>query len=399
MTDAPLDVGRIVRGGRVAGVVGLLVCAVGWLLAPRELFRAYLVAWVSWSGLAAGCLGICLLQFLTGGTWGLVIRRVLEAGARTLPLVAVLALPLALGLPSLYAWARPEVVAADAALARQAVYLNAPFFLARAVLYLACWVGLAILLGRWSDEQDRTGDPRLAARLWRLSAGGLILLSLTASFAAIDWTMSLEPEWSSTVYPAMVPMGHVLGAFALTIVVTVLLAGRGRLAGLATPALLNDLGSLLLAFVMLWTYLAFSQLILIWAGNLVEEIPWYLRRTRGGWELVSAAIVLLGFAVPFGMLVFRDVKRAPRWLAAVAGLLLVMRLVEVFWLVTPALSPAALHVHWLDLAAVVGIGGLWLAELARQLSARPLLPRHDPRLAPALAHTTAPESAPAGSGA
>jgi hypothetical protein len=377
---AALLLGGLRRPALVVGLLGLVASAIGWLLSPARLWPAYLVAYLFWLGLALGCLGIALLQTLTGGVWGLVTRRVLEAAAGTLPLLALLFVPLAFGLPTLYLWARPEAVAADPLLVRKGSYLNVPFFLARAAVYLLGWAALAALLGRWSGEQDRSGAPEQARKLRRLGAGGLPLLGLTVSFAAIDWLMSLEPDWYSTVYGGMVALGALLSAFAFTILVVAALAKRPPLAGLASPSLFNDLGNLLLAFLMLWTYLAYSQFLLIWAGNLHEETPWYLRRLEGGWLWVALALALLGFALPFLLLVFRPLKRSPRLLAGVAGLLLVMRYVDLYWLVKPVFTPPGPRPDWLDLATLLGIGGLWLAAFLRQLSAHPLLPAYDPRL-------------------
>ena len=371
---------RTERLALAVGVVGLALCALGWLLSPEQFFPSYLVAYIFWSGIALGCLALALLQFLTGGAWGLASRRVVESGAATLPLMALLFVPLAFGLPTLYAWARPEAVADDVLLQHKSAYLNAPFFLARAAIYLASWMVLAYFLGKWSAEQDRTADPRLGRKLRRLSVGGLVLLGLTASFAAIDWLMSLEPDWYSTVYAGMVAMGELLAAFAFAVVVIALLADRPPLAAVTSPSLFNDLGSLLLAFLMLWAYLAYSQFLLVWAGNLAEEIPWYLRRLEGSWQWVALAVALLTFALPFLLLIFRDLKRNARLLAATAGLLLLMRFVDVYWLVRPVFDRGGPRIHWLDLAAPIGLGGLWLAMFAWRLGARPLLPLHDPRL-------------------
>jgi hypothetical protein len=361
-------------------VVGLALSALGWLIDPGRFFWSYLFGYLFWWGIALGCLGLALLQFLTGGAWGVVTRRTFEAGVRTLPLLVVLFVPLLFGLRELYPWARMEDVAADPLLRYKSPYLNIPFFLARAAIYFLSWLALGYFLARWSAEQDRTADPRLARNLRRLSAGGLILLGVSASFAAIDWAMSLEPDWYSTIYPAMVGMGAVLAAFALAVVVVTLLGQREPFAELTTPGLFNDLGSLLLAFLMLWAYLAFSQLLLIWSGNLTEEVPWYLRRIAGGWYWVALFVGVGGFAVPFLLLIFRDLKRDARTLAPIAGWVILAHLVVVYWLVLPAFDPAGLRPHWLDVAAPVGVGGLWLALFARLLASRPLLPPHDHRL-------------------
>lgn len=366
----------------VAGVIGLVLAALGWLLDPASFFAAYLAAYLLWSGIALGCLGTALLQQVTGGLWGLTVRRIAEAGARTLPLVAVMFVPLLFGLTVLYPSMRPDEVAASTTLQQKTPYLNLPFFVGRAVLYMVCWLALARVLDRRSAEEDRTADPAVTGRLWRLGVGGLIVLGLTAAFAMIDWVMSLEPEWYSTIYPSMVATGSLLGAFAFMILVALFLAPQSELGALVTPRVRNDLGSMLLAFLMLWAYQSFSQYLLIWSGNLQEEAPWYVRRESGLWGWAAIAIVALGFFVPFFLLIFREIKRSTRWLAATAGLVLAMRAVEDLWLVGPGLGLGGLYVA-IGLAAMVGLGGIWLWWLGRQLLARPLVPLHDPRLAEA----------------
>jgi hypothetical protein len=370
------------------GVVGLVLAAVGGLLGgPTVFFASYLTAYTFWLGLALGSLGVALVQFLTGGLWGLVTRRVFEAAAATLPLLAVLFVPLLFGLPTLYAWARPDVVASEPVLQQKALYLNAPFFVARAVVYLATWVVLAMVLLRWSASQDVRNSAAAQAqlrRLQRFAVVGVLVLGFTATFAAIDWLMSLDALWFSTMYPPMVAMSDLLLALAFAVVVVGLLASRTELASVIRPGIYNDLGSLLLAFLMLWAYMAYFQYLLIWAGNLSDEIPWYLERVDGGWRPLAIALAGVGFLVPFWLLLFRPLKRRARTLGALAVLLIGMRLVDVYWMVRPPFEPAGPTVSWLDLALVIGIGGVWLAAFSWCLAARPLLPRNDPRLERAL---------------
>jgi hypothetical protein len=371
------------RLGRIASVVGLVALAasaLGGLLDPTQFFRSWLVAFVFWVGVALGCVALLMIHYVTGGAWGAVIRRMLEAGGRTLPLMAVAFLPVAAGVRTLYEWARPDVVAHDPLLQHKAPYLNVPFFLVRAVFYFAAWILVATLLGRWSLEQDASSDDAPGRRLQQLSQGGIVLLGLTMTFASVDWMMSLEPRWYSTIYGILFMGGSVLSAFAVVIPIAALLAVRGPLAEVVTPDALHDLGKLTLAFVMLWAYFAFSQFLIIWSGNLPEEIPWYLARTRGGWQFVALAIVVFHFALPFVVLLSRDVKRRPRLLATVALALLGMRLVDLFWQVVPAFHGTGVAVHWLDVATVAGVGGVWLAVFVRNLDGRPLLPLRDPSL-------------------
>jgi hypothetical protein len=377
---------RVRIGGVGLGLIGLVVAVVGGLVSGNAagFFRAYLVAYTFWLGLGLGSFGVVLVQFLTGGNWGLATRRVFEAGAATLPLMAVLFAPLLFGLPQLYVWARPEAVAADAVLQHKSLYLNVPFFVVRALVYLLTWIVLVALLRRWSAAQDRSADPVVLRRLQRFSVVGALLLGLTASFAAIDWLMSLDADWYSTMYPPMVGMGNLLLALAFGIVVVTLLAPSSPLGSLLTPRIYNDLGSLLLAFLMLWAYLAYFQYLLIWAGNLSDEIPWYLRRVTGGWLPVAVALAGLGFLAPFWCLLFRSLKRNRRALARIAALVVCTHVLNVYWLVEPPFQPGGPVLDWLPLATLVGLGGLWLSVFSWQLGAQPLLPPNDPRLVRAL---------------
>jgi hypothetical protein len=377
---------RYQRPALLVGGVALAVCAIGGYFQPDQFFRSYLFAFLFWAGIALGCMAVAMLHHVTGGAWGLTIRRPLEAGMRTLPFVVVLFLPIALGLGRIYEWAHPEAVAADPILKYKSLYLNVPFFLGRAAVYFGAWLVLAYFLNRWSLEQDATGDRSIARRLQLLSSAGLVLYGLTVTFASIDWAMSLEPHWFSTMYGVLFIAGQGLSAFAFIVAVLVLLSGRSPLAEFVEARHYHDLGKLMLAFVMFWAYVSFSQYLIIWAGNLPEEIPWYLRRLQGGWGWVGAALVVLHFALPFFLLLPASANRNPRILLGVAGLVLFMRLVDVFWLTRPAFAEGRFHLHWMDLLAPVGVGGLWLATFLWQLGKRPLLPVNDPEMQQVLAH-------------
>jgi hypothetical protein len=371
------------------GALGVGAAVVGGIGDAGTFFRAYLTGYTFWLSLALGSLTLALLQFLTGGIWGLVTRRVFESAAATLPLMAVLFVPVLLGIPSLYTWSAPAAGTADALIEHKQIYLNVPFFVVRAVAYLLIWTGLAWLLIRSSRAEDAAPDPRVLRRLQRLSIVGLLVLALTASFAAIDWLMSLEPDWFSTMYPGMVAMGMLLLAFAFAVLVIGLLSNLAPLAEVVTPKVLNELGSLLLAFVMLWTYMAYFQYLLIWAGNLADEIPWYTRRLDGGWVWIALIVAAAGFAAPFVLLLFRGLKRKRATLIAIAAVLIGSRLVEAYWLVAPAFERGGPRLSWLYVAVAVGLGGLWLAVFGWRLAGQPLLPPNDPRLAAALEATRA----------
>jgi len=361
-----------------AGVLGLAVAGAGGLVDSVQFFRSYLVAYLFFAGIALGSLGLVSLNHVTGGLWGVVIRRICESAMRTLPLLLVLFLPLLLGLGELYEWARPEAVAHDALLQRKQAYLNTPFFVVRVGIYFAVWLTVSHYLVRWSRQQD-VGDD-VGRRLQFLGRGALLLYSLTMTFAAVDWAMSLEPHWYSTIYGILIIGGQVLSAFVFVIPVLILVVDREPFTRLVTVEQFHDLGKFMLAFVMLYAYFAFSQYLIIWSGNLPEETPWYLARLAGGWQYVAVAVVLLQFVLPFAILLSRGLKRNARRLAAVALVVLAARLLDLFWLLTPAFSPGRIAIHWMDVAAVCGVGGLWLSFFLWRLRDQPLLPLNDPEL-------------------
>jgi len=373
---------RYAQAGAVLLALGL-IAAIGDF---NVFYRAYLIAYLFWVGVTLGCLALLMLQHLTGGSWSLVLRRILEAGTRTLPLMAVAALPILAGMKSLYIWARPDQT--DPTIIAKHAYLNAPFFVVRMVFYFACWFALAHFLNKWSREEDRGVNLPQWIRMEALSGGGLVLFGFTMNFAAVDWVMSLEPRWYSTIYGLLLMTGMTLTAMALVLIVLIWLSERDPLSKVVTPAYFRDLGSILLMFVMLWAYLEFSQYLIIWGENLSEEIPWYLRRLQGGWGVVGLALVLLNFALPFSLLLFRHIKRRMHSLMIVATLVLVMRLVDFCWMVLPAFSDS--QPVWRLVALVVllplGIGGLWFGYFGWQLQQMPLLPANDPRMEGVVEH-------------
>lgn len=342
-----------------------------------QLFRSYLIAYLFWLGIALGCLPLLMLHHLVGGTWGFVIRRILEAGTRTLPLMALLFVPILIGTHSLYEWSHADVVARDAILQAKRAYLNVPFFIARAFIYFSAWIAWGYFLNKWSAEQDQTGNPALVRRFQLLSAPGIVMYGLTITFASIDWGMSLEPHWFSTIYGMLFMVGQSLAALAFVIPVAARLSDSEPLSGFLKADIFQDLGNLLMAFVMLWAYISFSQFLIIWAGNLPEEIPWYLHRGTHGWQYVAAFLALFHFAIPFMVLLARGNKRKKRIIAGIAAAILVMRWVDVYWLIAPSFDRAA-RIHLFDLLAVVLIGWIWYSTFLTQLRKRALLPLHDP---------------------
>jgi hypothetical protein len=363
------------------GLVALALYAAGALLTPQQFFRSYLTAYVFWVGIPLGSLAILMLHHLVGGRWGFVIQRVLEAVIQTLPLMALLFVPLLFGLTYLYPWARPDAVAADPVLQEKTGYLNVSFFIVRTVFYFAIWIVMARLLAKWSLEQDRTADAALTQRLQRLSGPGLVLYGLTVTFSAIDWIMSLEPHWYSTIYGMLFMVGYALAALALVILVTRLLGDEEPLERAISSGRFHDLGNLLLALVMFWAYVNFSQFLLVWAENLSEEIPWYLHRLGGGWEWIALALILFQFALPFVLLLSRTTKRTAPALALVAAGILFVHWLDMLWMIAPSFYPAKFHIHWMDIIALIGIGGVWSAGFLHYLKNRSLLPLHDPRFA------------------
>ncbi len=375
---ADVDFRRVQRGALIAGVIGLALCAIGAFFSSAQFFQSYLWAYLFWLGITMGSFGIMMLQNLTGGRWGVVIRRLVETGALTVPLMALLFLPLLFGLNELYAWSRPEEVAGDPILLHKQPYLNDAFYIGRAVFYFAVWIILTIVLNRWSREQDRTGSAVITRRMRMLSGPGLILYMLTMTFASFDWAMSLDPHWYSTIYGALFVMSQGLTTLAFVIIVLWLLADRRPLSDVVNAGHFHDLGNLLLAFTMLWAYMSISQFLIIWSGNLPEEVTWYIERSQNTWSVIPPFLAIFAFAGPFLLLLLRTTKRRASNLARVAVWVLIVQMVNLFWQVIPTFHEG-LSVHWLDLAAPIGIGGIWIAAFAWLLQSRPLLPLHDPR--------------------
>ena len=361
----------------IVGIVFTLAFIAGAFVDPRRLFQSYLIGWTFWTGIGVGSIALLMLQHLTGGGWGLVIRRVLEAATRTLPVMAILFLPVILGAHSIYEWTDHEEVAKHPVVQFKTPYLNLPFFSVRAVVYFAVWLALMFLLNRWSLEQDRTADNRYTKNMRLLSGPGMVALIFTVTFASIDWYMSLEPEWFSTIYGFIFVAAWTLSALAFVIAVMAWLSAEEPMRRIVAPLHFHDLGKLLLALVMLWAYFAFSQYLIIWSGNLPEEITYYLGRIHGGWGALIITIGILHFAAPFLFLLSRGLKRNPRRLVRVAMLIIVMRMVDLVWVLAPAFH----HRRWIliDAAALIGFGGLWLALFTWQLGKRPLIPINDPQ--------------------
>ena len=376
--NAPASVSRFQRIALIVGIVFTLLLLVGFFVDRNQFFHSYVFAFSFWAGISIGSLALLMLQHLTGGGWGFVIRRVLEASTRTLPLILLLFVPIVLGAHSIYLWTHQEELEKHPVLLEKAKYLNLSFFTVRSAIYFGIWLVLAYFLNRWSLLQDRTADRQYLKRMRVLSGPGMVLLIFTVTFASIDWFMSLDPEWSSTIYGFIYVAAWALSGLAFTIAVMAALSKQAPMDDVVGQYHFHDLGKLLLALVMLWTYFAFSQFLIIWSGNLPEEIRWYHPRIHGAWGAIALMVVVLHFAFPFLFLLSRSFKRDAGKLVIVAVLILVMRLLDFYWMITPNFTGEHFHFSWMDLVAPIGMGGLWLGLFARELTRRALVPINDP---------------------
>jgi hypothetical protein len=388
--DVSAELSRALRQWRtrswIAGGVGSLLLILGLFLNSAQFFRSYLWAYMFCVGLASGSLSWLMLQYVSGGAWGVVIRRPAEAAARTLPLLAVLFIPILLGMNKLYEWSLPGAGKGDEILTHKLLYLNVPFFIGRAVLYFGGWILISWLLNKWSAREDREGGLVPHGKMATISAPGLIFWCFSITFMSIDWLLSINPHWFSTMYGLLIIAGQGLSSLAFLITLMVALSTFEPMRSVLTHRHLHDLGKFLLALVMVWAYFSFSQFLIIWAGNLPEEIPWYLARLRGGWQYMALALVLCHFALPFALLLSRDLKRNFRLLRGIAVFILFMRLVDLYWVIEPEFNKGRLVFSWMDIVAPVGVVGIWLAYFLVQLEKRPLMPLNEPFLEEALQH-------------
>ncbi|HKP12167.1 MAG TPA: hypothetical protein VJZ91_08665 [Blastocatellia bacterium] len=388
---APPNVDRFRSRMVIVAGVGILGAILGFVLNDVQFYRSYLLAYMFWLGLTVGSLGLLMIQHMTGGAWGMVIRRNVEAASRLFPLMALLFLPLLAALLShkLYVWTQdpshwtPEL---QGAIEQKARYLNVPFFIVRVVIYFAIFILYSFLLNRYSRRQDETGDRFLAKSMSKISGPGLVICGLVITFATIDWTMSLDPTWYSTIWGVIFIGGQLLSAMAFCIIVLSVLSNDGPMSGFLKPAHFHDMGKLMLAFLLLWAYFSVSQLIIIWSGNIPEEAKWYTRRLGTSWKILGVVLVVFHFAIPYLMLLSRDLKRHSRRLIWLAAWMMLMRYVDLYWLIGPELHGALgnqgipFTLHWLDFVLLFAIGGIWLWFWAGELRKRPLLPLKDPFL-------------------
>jgi len=370
---------RVQRSALFVGLLALVISLIGLFMDPAHFWQSYLFAYIFWAGLALGCLGVFFLHNVVGGNWGVAVRRLVESGLQTLPLVLLFAIPLFFALGTLYKWTDAGYRAEHFATGHKAAYLNPTWFIIRTLLYFAIWLFSGFRILRMANEHDRTGDPALFKRIKARSAPALLVFVLTTTLAFIDWIMSLEPDWYSTIYGWMFTVGEVLLTFSFLVAVLVLLSKREPFASFLTRQHYHDLGNLMLAFTMLWAYMSFAQFLIIWAENLPDEIPWYVRRFSGGWGYIAWTIAIFHFFVPFFLLLLRFVKKNPSRLRTLAVWIIMMKILDLFWIVIPAFRQRGLEVYWTDVAALIALGGIWLAFFIRNLKARPLLASRDPR--------------------
>jgi len=387
LTPPPV-VRKISQRSLVVGVIFSVIAVAGMFIFPTgraQFYRAYLLGFMAWLGVALGSMAILMIRHLTGGGWGMVIRRILGAAMRTLPLLALLFIPLLFGVKHIYPWAMPLESIQDEHIREHLAknqfitqtYLTFRDFFIRAVIYFAVWNLLSFLLSKWSRETDRPGSPDHTVRFKAVSGPGLILYGFTISFAAIDWVMSLDPSWISTIFGLVMLIGQVLSAMCFAVVVERILFNYKPMSEMLRPDFVHDHGKWMLTFTMVWAYFNFSQWLIIWAGNLPAEITFYLKRLSGGWGTIGLILAVFHFAVPFAILLSRPFKRDIRKLVWLAVWLLLMRYVDLFWIIEPNFSKT-LSLTWADVVVPIAIGGLWLSYFFRNLAALPLLPVYDP---------------------
>jgi hypothetical protein len=371
--------GRLTGIGAVLGLVGL-GAALALAGGTRQFYFSWLVAYLYFLSIALGGLFLVLVVTVSRAAWSVALRRVVENVMATLPVFALLFVPIWLGRHELYEWARPEVVAKNPILQGKSPFLNEGFWFIRAVFYFTVWSALATYFSTQSQKQDETGDEKISSRLRGLAPIGILLFALTSTFAAIDWMMSLEPEWYSTMIGVYFFSGAVVAILSVTILLIAFAHAQGALRGVVTVEHLQDVAKLLFGFTIFWTYIAFSQYFLIWYANIPEETIYYMKRQVGSWQSAGMLLAFGHFLVPFFFLMPRAVKRRSGLLIAIASWQLGMHFLDLHWCVMPVLHPDGVHLGATDVATLCAVGGIFLAALGWVSSRRALVPLRDPRL-------------------
>lgn len=376
-TPVSTGVARWQTPALIIGIIGIIGSIAGFVMNQPEFFKAWLPAYIFWFLIAAGALGVLCLQYTTGGEWGVLIRRPLGAAARTLPLFLLFGIPVVLGLSQIYEWANHDIVAHDELLQKKQLWLNPTAWVIRAIVYFVIWALWAWRLRQLSVAfaKDRSPYTELSRRKW--AASGLLMIVFTLTFTSVDWVMSLEPKWYSSMFGIAFTVGAGLSAFAFVTFFLTTISNTQAMTDILKPNHFRDLGNLMLAFTMLWAYTNFSQFLLIWYGNIKEETPYYLKRMHGGWGVMATILVVFHFFLPFFMLLMRAIKDRPKTIAIVTLIILVMRFMDVYWLIGPAFWPEHFYISWITLFAFLGIGGLWLWAFIGQLKGQTIIPIHE----------------------
>ncbi len=378
------------------GGIGLIIWIFGYMTDPENALRGWLLGFIFWAGIAIGGLGILLLQYVTGGAWGIVIRRVAEACARTIPFVALLFVPIGLGVYQIYEWANlPD----DPFVKWRGIYMEPGWWAARAILIFVLFSAMAYILSNWGAKQDASGDYEESAK-WlgkatAFSGVAIVIYVLIVTFASVDWMMTLEPHWFSTMWGFLFTAGWALSCFCFSVAILAFLSDKAPMNRVLGKRHFHDIGKLMLALVMVWAYFNFSQYLIIWSGNLTEETPYFLTRSKGGWGAMGLMLIVLHFAFPFVILLMQDFKRKAKWLAGLAVFILVMRLIDMYYIIGPSPKIGDLKKHLLevpfrlspwDIVAPIAVGGIWIALFIWQYRRRPIVPLNDPFFENAIKH-------------
>lgn len=394
---APAELGSLRTLALGVGGIATVAVAVGAYFNTEQALRSWLLGFIFWGGLCFGSIGVLMLQYLTGGAWGVMIRRIVEAGSRTLPLVVLLFVPIAFGVytHNIYEWT--HMAPTEHAIEARGPYLTTWFWILRSVIYFAIFGVMVYLLNKWGADQDKAPDVEssrlILERASRFSGPTMVIYALVVTFAVVDWIMTLDPHWFSTIWGLLFVAGWGLSTFCFSVTILAYLLDKSPMSGILGKKHFHDLGKLMLALVMVWAYFNFSQFLIIWSGNLPEETTWFLTRMKGAWGYIGVGLILFHFAFPYLLLLKRDLKRQASLLASIAMFILFMRLVDVYYQIGPTfrVSPGiveqgAFMLSWMDFAAPIAIGGIWLWWFFGQLMSRPIVPANDPYFEEAVEH-------------
>jgi hypothetical protein len=394
---APTEINRLRTLALGVGGIALIIWAFGAYFNTEQALRSWLLGFIFWGGIGLGCLGVLMLQYLTGGAWGVVIRRTLEAGTRTLPVLVLMFVPLAIGVYTRNFFEWTHLPMTDHVMEARGIYMTPWFWVVRAGIYFLLFGVMTYLLNKWSADQDKTStveESRLVLeKASRFSGPTLVIYALAVTFAVVDWMLMLDSHWFSTIWGLLFVAGWALSCFCFVVALLAYMSDKKPMDRVIGKRHFHDLGKLMLALVMVWAYFNFSQFLIIWAGNLPEETGWWLTRMKGGWGYVGIGLIAFHFAFPFLVLLQQDFKRRAMWLSTLAIFILVMRLVDMFYLIGPSnrifaggIEQGAFYVHWLDIVAPIAVGGIWLWWFFGELMKRPMVPFKDPYFEGAIEH-------------